>query len=155
MPRRAAARAIASVGLAACFAAGALIFSFSCIDTTPRAVEDAEGGVDGLSDGEAGSSADGGPPVAQPRGPVAYPIPGSCSDNEFITIPFPTDAAPVTPCGFLGCCEDYVPPSGGEGGCFDFALCEDGSFSLCSCLIPIDGSLVESGVMDVDAKPDS
>src|SRR5580658_4833271 len=111
---RLVAGTIASVGAGACLVAGTLMSS-SCVDTT-RPVEDAGSEVDEFIYEEAGSSADREPPVAEPTGPVAYPIPGSCSGNEFIAVPFPTGAEPVTPCSFLGCCEDYVPPSGGKGG---------------------------------------
>jgi hypothetical protein len=79
-------------------------------------------------------------------------VPGSCSGNEYVAIPydFSREGGATSPCDILGAqCSPL--PDGAKGNCFVYALCADGSFSVCSCVQPVDGGQVEGGTRAKDA----
>jgi hypothetical protein len=155
----AAKRVIVSVVAGTWLATGALVSSCSGDDNT-YVVGDAEvmdtadaGGVDTSCLGEDTGSI---PPCEYPLPDGAVIVPGSCSGNEYVSIPynFSHEGGATSPCDILGAqCSPL--PDGATGDCFVYALCADGSFSVCSCAQPVDGRRVEGGTRDKDATTHS
>jgi hypothetical protein len=68
--------------------------------------------------------------VSIPNGGVA--VPGACSGHEYVLV---TSA----PCMSLLDCATILD----GGGPFDYALCADGSYSVCTATLPSDGGWVQ------------